>query len=168
MSSREELLIMQQIKLMEEMQRKAREKEKRREEKKIRKQKVCVGGFVHGEGHFLEPPICWDLTCPGSLAFIVLLTSQTLDTPSSLKPRHIFPDIEARPPQAKPAWITSMVDEMSPCIEFRPSEEEFNGDPLREETLLASHPWEYAGNAMSCQRPVRKEAWICLLLSPPW
>jgi hypothetical protein len=49
MSSREELLIMQQIKLMEEMQRKAREKEKRREDKKIRKQKVCRG-FLYGEG----------------------------------------------------------------------------------------------------------------------
>jgi len=95
MSSREELLIMQQIKLMEEMQRKAREKEKRREDKKIRKQKVCRG-FLYGEG---TPGRAQSLgLAQGSLVFIALLTSQTVDTPSSLKPRHNFPDTEARLP----------------------------------------------------------------------
>lgn len=40
MSSREELIIQQQIKIMEEVERKSKEREMRREQKKMRKQTV--------------------------------------------------------------------------------------------------------------------------------
>lgn len=132
---------MQQIKLMEEMQRKASEKERRREEKKIRKQKVCAGDWDSSKGFVdfgqlpLGPPtaVLQSRRIFAGVASSCLAQDAILFATPTLRPRCILSSCEAQPPQAKPEWITSMVEEMSECIEFRPSEEEFNGDPLRED-----------------------------------